>query len=185
MVKTWGCGQATLFWRIEAAIPFYIWMGIGDWRASADDDLEPSAMYSGCGYLREAPPLAAMRNGQADIIELALSGGRGIPQAYIDDPQSAGIIGARVTVGVVGLDNELQPLGKIAWFWPGRVGQPSSRADQGGQIVSLSVYNGKVLRSRAGLRKWSNASHQARHPGDRLCERTGLLRVPSRLKWPQ
>lgn len=180
-----GCGNATLAMRIAAVEPEYLWFGAGNFDAGPTDGLEPNAVYSASGILRDMPVLQAMRNGQADVIDFHLVGGSSLPQTWINDPEGAGIIGARVNLGLIGFDRDLQPIGDTAWFWPGRVGNLSSSGGPEGKVIALSVYNGRVLRSRAQLRRWSNASHQSRHPGDQGCERTDLYRVLTTVTWPK
>lgn len=180
-----GSGHATLVMRIAAAEAFNIWLGPGDFDAGPTDLLAPNAIYTGCGLLRDMPVLQAMRNGQADAIDFSFVGGRGRLQGFANDPEATGIIDARVNIGLIGFDRDLQRIGNVYWFWPGRVGFVTSSGGPDGRIITLPVYHGNALRARPGLRRWSNASHQSRNPGDRICERTGLYRLTTIIKWPQ
>ncbi len=185
LLKVAGCGRATLIVAIEATRPLYTWFGVGPYKVAADDPIAPGITFDGSGVLREAPVLKAVRAGQADAIDFNFVGGKGVPQAYIDDPSGTGIVDAPVRVGIIGFDGDWQDAGPIAWFWSGRGGVVTSSGGPDGRVVTLPVYIGNVGRARANLRTWSNASHQSRHPGDRLCERTSIYRITSTVTWPQ
>lgn len=168
--------------RIATEAPLRLWTGIGDFPASADDDLEPSAIYDGAGVLTAMPALRQLIGGVAERLTFTFSGTDAVPSSYVNSPTSD-IERAEIDIGLVFFDQDWQAVAPVGWLWSGRVSTASASRNAGVKSVSLSCVSGCADRTRAGLRYWTDASHQRRHPGDLVCDKVSRYSVGTSITW--
>ena len=177
--------------RIGTVVPFRVATVVGWIETTDDDTLDPGQIYKGMGILTGLPAMRQLIGGTAERIEFRFSAASAIPQAWVDDPDSD-INGADINVGIFFLSPDWsqmlrQPNGDppVAWMWDGHVDVAAWNYDKGGESITLSCGSDFTDRGRAGLRYWTQSSHQSRHPGDNLCKLVVGYTQTRTLGWPR
>ena len=160
-----------------------LWTGAGDFETTADDDLDPSAIYPGVGTLGEIPALRQLIGGTAERLNFAFSGVDLIPKSWVDDDGSP-ITNSLISLGIVFFDAAWQIIAPVAWLWEGQIDVPTSAMSFGVKTISLSALSGPADRARPSFKFWTNAAHQKDHPGDLFFERVSIYSIGTLPKWP-
>ncbi len=171
-----------LLLRIGTATPLRLWTAIGPFMTTADDDLDPSAIYRGVGILRAFDEINQIVDGTAERVNFTFARSL-IPKSWIDEDDSD-IEGAAVNVGIVFFDDAWQTVAPVAWFWDGIADVSASQYDDGKEQIVLSVGSADTDRARADYRYWTDASHKTRHPGDNFCKLVAGYNSLRVVKWP-
>jgi hypothetical protein len=178
-----------LLLHIGTATAFRVGTFIGWLETTADDTLDPSQIYKGVGILTGLPALRQIVDGSAERLDFKFSAAAAVPQSWVDDPESD-ISGADVNVGLVFFGDDWsmlrQPDGSppVSWLWHGRADVASWVYEGGKESIALSCGSEFTDRGRAGMRFWTQASHQSRHPGDNFCKLVVGYTVTRMVKWP-
>lgn len=165
-----------------------VWLGVGDIVPGITAyDPAGNEIYSGLGQLIDVPALSQLINGVADRITFHVSGIS--PETMALAAAGSNVKGAAVAVGIALFGAQWQQLGPPKWLFRGRADYVTvqQQSDPGGRgttrVMELSVGSLFTGRRRRGLSYLTDADQQARHPGDRFCERTVLYSEVSKV-WP-
>jgi hypothetical protein len=189
-----------LFFRLATTPLVAVWLGAGPVKVGANV-LDPTGqMYQGMGQLPNIPAFKSLLNGQAERIDIGLSG--------VDDDvfalaagDSGEVRGKAASIGIgffdprlptaSGFKSPVPMLGPVHWIRRGVVDQMTvSRApakspgDVTTQAISISIGSITTGRRRARYSYWSPQDQEARSPGDRFCERTVRLSGVAQKVWP-
>lgn len=183
---TGSAPRAAVFLRVATDPIIAVWLGFGAIAVPANALDVAGQTYGGLGQLVGVPELQKLLNGVSDRAVFTLSG---VPVAMLElaDSEAADIEGAAVNVGICQMDGDWQLDGPVLWLWAGRADVliTEERTDaEGNQFcaVSLSVGTGSPGRARADFATWTDAQHQAAHPGDLILNH---LPPPEKTKkWP-
>jgi hypothetical protein len=176
-----------IFFRMATDPIVRVWLGVGDIRPGANAYDLSDEVYSGLGQLIDVPALSQLINGVADRITFHVSGIS--PETMALAAAGSNVKGATVAIGVALFGAQWQQLGPPKWLFRGRadyvtVQQQSDPQGKGiTRIMELSVGSLFTGRRRRGLSYLTDADQQARHAGDKFCERTVLYSEVSKV-WP-
>lgn len=176
-----------IFFRMATTPIVRVWLGVGDIRPGANAYDASDELYSGLGQLIDVPALSQLINGVADRITFHVSGIS--PETMALAAAGSNVKGASVAIGVALFGAQWQQLGPPKWLFRGRadyvtVQQQSDPQNRGvTRVMELSVGSLFTGRRRRGLSYLTDADQQARHPGDKFCERTVLYSEVQKV-WP-
>jgi hypothetical protein len=174
-----------IFFRMETTPIVRVWLGVGDINPGANAYDAGGAIYSGLGQLLDVPALSQLINGVADRITFHASGVS--PETLALTSAESNVKGASVAIGVAIFGASWQQLGAPKWLFRGRADyvalQQNSDASGVKRVIELSVGSLFTGRRRKGLSFMTDQDQQARHPGDRFCERTALYSDVTKV-WP-
>lgn len=174
-----------IFFRMETTPIVRVWLGVGDINPGANAYDATSATYSGLGQLLDVPALGQLINGIADRITFHASGVS--EETLALTASGSNVKGAAVAIGIALFGATWQQLGVPKWLFHGRADyvalQQTSDASGVKRVIELSVGSLFTGRRRKGLSYMTDGDQQARHPGDRFCERTALYSEVSKV-WP-
>lgn len=176
-----------IFFRMATTPIVRVWLGVGDIRPGANAYDASDELYSGLGQLIDVPALSQLINGVADRITFHVSGISSETMALA--AAGSNVKGASVAIGVALFGAQWQQLGPPKWLFRGRadyvtVQQQSDPQNRGvTRVMELSVGSLFTGRRRRGLSYLTDADQQARHPGDKFCERTVLYSEVQKV-WP-
>jgi hypothetical protein len=103
---------------IETDEPAIFWTGHTDLLLPADDVLPDLTLVSGAGELINLPDLEGLLNGQAQRMEVTLSGIDDRTLAFAVD-EADQVPGAAVYIGRVEFDEDWQIASPVVWEWTG------------------------------------------------------------------
>lgn len=175
-----------IFFRMETDPIVRVWLGVGDIRPGINAYDATDQLYSGIGELINVPALTQLINGIADRITFHMSGVSETTMALA--ASGSNVKGAAVAMGVALFGAQWQQLGPPKWLFRGRADYVAvqQQSDQSGgitRVIELSVGSLFTGRRRRGLSYLTDNEQQARHPGDRFCERTVLYSEVTKV-WP-
>lgn len=177
-----------IFFRMATTPIVRVWLGVGDIRPGINAFDATDEIYSGLGELIDVPALQQLINGVADRISFHASGVS--DEILALTAAGANVKDAAVTMGIALFGAQWQQLGPPRWLFRGRADyvslQQQSNSGEGlgvTRVVELSVGSLFTGRRRRELSYLTNADQQARHPGDRFCERTALYSEATK-SWP-
>lgn len=192
-----GAPRVGVFFRLEVDPVFRFWLGIGDCQAGIDATDGAGASYSGLGQMVGLPALQQLVNGAADRVEFKLSY---VSQrvAALASAEHSDVKGASFRVGLGLFDAQWQLIQQPQWLKSFVIDFLSIERDQTqgeavwtltqGEAVwtlSLSARSLFTGRRRPGLGFWTDADQQARHSGDKFCQRSVLYSVDVQKAWPK
>jgi len=183
-----GSPRVGVFFRLEVDPAFRFWLGIGDCLAGIDAQDGAGETYSGLGQMIGLPALQQLANGAADRVEFKLSY---VSQrvAALASSEHADVKGALFRVGIGLFDAQWQLVEQPQWLKTFTIDFLSIERDQTqGEAVwtlSLSARSLFTGRRRPGLGFWTEADQQARHPGDKFCQRSVLYSIDVQKAWPK
>ena len=174
-----------IFFRMSTTPIVRVWLGVGDIRPGINAYDATDEIYSGLGQLLDVPALQQLINGIADRITFHASG---ISEETMQLAASgSNVKGAAVALGIALFGAQWQQLGPPKWLFRGRADfvsiQQVSDANGVKRVMELSVGSLFTGRRRKGLTFMTDADQQARHPGDKFCERTALYSEATKV-WP-
>lgn len=175
-----------IFFRMATTPIVRLWLGVGEIRPGINAYDATDEVYSGFGQLLDVPALAQLINGVADRLTFHVSG----ISAETMNLAAAGsnVKGASVAIGVALFGAQWQQLGPPKWLFRGRADYVSVQQVSGvgggvTRVMELSVGSLFTGRRRKGLTFMTDSDQQARHPGDKFCERTALYSEATKV-WP-
>ncbi len=182
-----------IFFRLATDPVVRLWLGVGDIEPGANAYDATNETYSGLGQLMDVPALQQLVNGVADRVTFHVSGVTAEASAMAAGEANL-VKNKAVAVGICLFGADWRQLGIPIWIWRGtadfvtRQQQSSGSGSQGDpvmitRVVELSVGSLFTSRRRRGLSYLTDHDQQARHPGDRFCERTALMAGTNKV-WP-
>lgn len=164
--------RVSVLFRMACDPPVYLWSGFGPLRTSGDG-LDPSgANWSGAGELITMPTLKQLINGEADRIEVKVSGVTPSMLRLVNEDRES-VRGAPANIGLIEFDDAWQQAGPIKWQWAGRGGviiTESTQVDNGRQwTVSLSMASADTFLANPRLAFFTAADQAKRSPTDQFC----------------
>jgi hypothetical protein len=164
--------RASILFRLACDPPVYIWSGFGDLETPADDLDTTGASWRGAGELVSVPTLKQLINGEADRIEVKVSGVSPYTlRLALED--RASVKGAAANIGIIEFDEDWQQAGDIRWQWTGVGGvivTESVETDTGRQwSITLSMASADTLLSNPRLSFFTAADQAKISPTDQFC----------------
>ena len=177
------------FFRMATDPVVRVWSGAGDFPVPPDAIEPGGAVYKGAGTLTGFPAVGALINGTAERVTFSLSGVAS-DVMQMADSEAAEVRNKTVSIGLLPLDADLQPIGTVLWFrsYEADVLSIDKSSDKDGKMVrtvSLSVGSCFTARRRPLISNWTNADQQRRSPDDRFCERTPRYSQGTLVTWPR
>lgn len=186
-------GNRGLFFNLDTSPPAKFWTGTSPVRAGITSVDPFGNRYLGGGGLIELPEFDALINGQAERLEVFISG---VPIGYTEAFFTTMPVVANKTcrIGFAPLDKRWQPLSPIiplmtarTDFWAIRQ-DPASEEDPGPVCtIILSMSSGDTARANPQLVSWT-ADQQRSIPGsedDAFCDRTSRYDQSYDFIWPR
>ena len=180
--------RMSILMYVDTEEPIRAWMGVAPLEKAADAVDLTGGTYLGLGAMQGVPALQQLTNGQAQRIELTLSG---VDErvAALADAEAADVRSRIVTLGLQFFGPDWQPLGDTVWIWDGEAdvvkAEMISTPDfTRVRTVSLSVGSTTTGRRRPRLNTFTRSQQRRRSSTDAFCDRTGLYSNDSELKWP-
>jgi hypothetical protein len=176
-----------IFFRMSTTPIVRVWLGVGSIRPGINAIDATDEIYTGMGQLVDVPALSQLINGVADRITFHASGVS--PEVLALTEKESNVKNADVAIGIALFGREWQQLGPPRWLFRGHADYVAlqQQSDQGGKgitrVIELSVGSLFTGRRRRGLSYLTDAEQQARHPGDKFCERTALYSETTK-NWP-
>lgn len=173
-----GSHRASILFRLASYPPVFLWSGFGP-LDTAPDQIDPEgASWRGAAELVSVPALKQLINGEADRIEVTVSGVS--PQMLsLAHEDRASVKGAPAHIGIVEFDDAWQQDGPIKWHWSGRGGviiTESVQGDNGRQwSVSLSMASADTFLANPRLSFFTAADQAKRSPTDRFCSHVASI----------
>lgn len=175
-----------IFFRMATSPIIRLWLGIGDIKPGINAYDATNENYLGFGQLTDVPALQQLINGVADRIVFHVSGVSAEASAMASVEAST-VKQKAVAVGICLFGKDWQQLGKPIWVWRGTadfVTRQQQSSDAGiTRVLELSVGSLFTSRRRRGLSYLTDRDQQARHAGDKFCERTSLMSQFEKV-WP-
>ena len=186
-----------VFFRIDTDPVERLWCGVGKIEPGVNAFDLTGASYKGFGEIGDVPALNQLINGQADRVELSISGK--LPIETMIGVSMADVRGKQCAIGFALMDGDWQLIGPVRWLRRGRADaltasqmetqdpeQPIVRS------VRLSVGSLMTNRRRSGVsylvdydqKRRSQAINPAGTP-DRFCERTTAYSQQAQKVWPR
>lgn len=183
--------SAGVFFRMATDPVVRLWGGDGDF-ILPQDGVETAAseadrVYKGIGILQDIPAVQQLINGLADRLTFTLSGVS--PEVLRLAEQDADEVrGARVNLGFIRLDADLQPVLPMLWLWEGEADVvPVSRTSQGDgsaiRTIGISVGTMDTNRKRPKFETYTPINQKRRSPTDKFCDFVPLYNAGSTKKW--
>lgn len=175
-----------VFFRLAVDPAVRLWLGIGDIAAGVNAYDAAGGTYKGLGQLHDVPALQQLINGVAERVTFHVSGVSAETLA-LASTEANQVKGAEVAVGIVIFDAGWQQLGQPRWLFRGLADYVAMNQQEGrGGIVraiELSVGSLFKTRRRRAYSYLTDRDQQARHAGDKFCERTALYSSVTKV-WP-
>jgi hypothetical protein len=168
--------------RIDTDPPVRAWTGAGIIMIDAE-------AYLGLGTIPDVPAFQSLVNGVASRLDLSLSGVDAQVMSLANG-DAAQVRGKEVKVGLIFLDNTLQPIGSPFWVGPDYEAdvittESVSTAEFGrARTVTLSVGSTTTGRRRPLLNYWTRAQQIIRSATDAFCDLVSRYTSESEMKWP-
>lgn len=169
-----------IFLHVATEPPLHVWFGVEDIMAGIDSVDATGTAYLGGGALIGVPTLEVLVNGQADRIELTISGIEPDTGAKIVDTIPP-VRGADVYMGLTTLNDYYQPMSSIVPVWNGTASHvaensPPVRGMENPTLtLALAVASGETARSRPARSLWSSAHQKDISATDLFCDGTARL----------
>lgn len=182
--------RLAVFLRIGTSPVGRFWVGgIGTINIPADAIEAAGGTFSGLGEATGLPAFESLVNGQAQRLDLNLSGLKPELVALAKE-EAAEIRGSSVHIGLMGLDENWQQSTQVYWLWTGvadvvRIARAALGGGTYGRTVTISAANGEAFRRRPLLRLWTDAFQKMRSATDRFCDRVAGMALGKTVKWPR
>lgn len=180
--------RMSMLMHVDTVEVIRAWTGTGPFEKAADAVDLTGGTYLGLGEMQGVPALQQLTNGQAQRIELTLSG---VDErvAALADAEAGDVRSRIVTLGLQFFGPDWQPLGDTVWIWDGEADVVKAESVSTPDFtrlrtVSLSVGSTTTGRRRPRLNTFTRSQQRRRSSTDAFCDRTGLYSNDSELKWP-
>lgn len=177
--------RESFIFRIETDEPAMFWTGHGDLLLPADSVLTAPEIALGGGTLISLPDLEQLLDGEAQRLEISVSGVSEATLAFAQD-EAAQVPGAAVWIGRIGFDSEWQQ-GAVEWEWAGEGrGLFVSGEDSGAgrsRSITLRVAAGDTTRSRAPFAFFTDADQRRDFPDDTFFSHVGRINSGTTRRW--
>lgn len=179
-----------IVWRLDTGTPVRFWTGFGDLIIPADAIEPTGATYKGVGTLADLPEMSQIINGAAERVQFSFSGNN-VEMAEKADGDAFLVRNKAVNLGVIPLDENLQPIDSVLWFRQFTADtitiELASKDANGDQtvVVSLSASSAFSGRTRPKIAFFTDVDQRKRSPDDRFCERTPLYSQGVVKAWPK
>lgn len=178
--------RESFIFRIETDDPAMFWTGHGDLLLPADNVLPGPQVALGGGTLVSIPDLEQLINGQAQRLEIVVSGVNEETISFAQE-EAAQVPGAKIWIGRVQFDDDLQIAGPVEWEWSGegRGLFVSGEDSSGGRTRSLTlrVGTGDTVRSRAPFAFFTDADQRREYPTDAFFSHVGGINAGTSRRW--
>lgn len=168
-----------------------LWSGaIRDLQIPVDAvETEVGATYSSMGALTDVPAVNQLLNGEAERVTFGLSGaGISAEVAGLASTEAALIRSARVNLGVLFFDANLQVATPVLWPWEGESDSLSVERTRSGdgalRTLSLSVGSLMTGRRRPQISVWTDADQRRRSADDAFFSEVRRYSEGSTKAWP-
>lgn len=170
-----------VFFRLGINPPWRIWLGVGDCDAGIDAEDGAGETYNGYGELLNVPAFSQLLNGAADRVSFTLAG-ISDRVAQMASNESEDVKGVILKVGIGVFDDDWQIIDSPIWIRTFVVDYLSidrqmNEKDASVWTVSLAARSFFTGRRRPGHSYFTDADQQARHSGDRFCDRAAIYTV--------
>lgn len=179
--------RESFIFRIETNEPGMFWTGHGDLLLPADVVLATPEIALGGGHLASLPDLEQLLNGEAQRLEITVSGisEDTLRFAQEDAPQ---VPGAPVYIGRIRFDEDWQQAGPVEWEWSGEGRSLAVSGMQGGdngrsRSLTLRVASGDTTRSRAPFSLFTDADQRRDYPTDGIFSNVGRINAGTSRRW--
>ncbi len=179
--------RESFIFRIETDEPAMFWTGHGDLLLPPDLVIPgPEAEIAlGGGTLVSLPDLEQLLNGEAQRLEIAVSGVDDTTLAFAQE-EAPQVPGAPVWIGRVEFDEEWQQ-GPVEWEWNGEgrglfvAGEDSESGRS--RTITLRVAAGDTTRSRAPFAFFTDADQRRDYPDDAFFSHVGQINAGTSRRW--
>lgn len=183
--------QLGVFFHLATDAVLRCWMGIGEIRPGVNALDSENQVYLGIGRLTQVPEFQAVINGQADRVDVALSGVSSETLALLME-RADGVRHRACAFGYGLMDRNWSLIGPVHWTRRGiadvvRISQ-QPQVDPANPIlrsITLSVGSFMTGRRRRFLSYYTDPDQQRRSPGDRFTERAASLQQEVSKVWPR
>lgn len=176
-----------IFFRMATDPVTRLWLGVGDIEPGINALDETNETYLGLGQLIDVPALQQLINGVAERVTFHVSGVSS-DTLRMASTEANDVKGAPVSVGICLFASAWQQLGPPTWLSQNYADFVALSQQSDGKtttrVIELSVGSRFTGRRRRGLSFLTDRDQQARHPGDKFCERTTLLEAGIEKVWP-
>lgn len=180
-----------IFFRLETSPVVRIWLGFGAIDPGVNVYDLTGGEYLGFGEIKDVPSFKQLINGKAERVEFTISGVSGDILAIASGGDSEQVKGKRVSIGFALMDGAWALLGAVKWcanYTADYLAIQQAVSDDATssvvRTVTLSCGTLMTGRRRPAYSYFTNQDQQARHPGDRFCERTPVYATAFSKAWP-
>lgn len=170
--------RISVLFRLACDPPVFIWSGYGDLPTPGDDIDPDGATWRGAAELVSVPALKQLINGEADRIEVKVSGVTP-SMLRLAHEDRASVKGAAAHIGVIEFDADWQVAGPIKWQWSGKGGvivtESSESEGQRQWSVSLSMASNDTFLANPRLSYFTAADQAKRSSTDKFCSHVASI----------
>lgn len=155
------------------------------WELPSDDDVDPEGEYLAGGVLLTVPEISALTGTEAireDFVfartEATLSWVFGPDRIYSGNQVD-------VDFAYLYINDDGTPASDPLWLTSLTADIARYRLNGGTETIALSCHSGDIESSKTFPVYFSDASHQAKHPGDLFFNNMNWMNVLSSVKWPE
>lgn len=178
--------RESFVFRIETDSPAMFWTGHGDLALPADAVLPGPEIALGGGTLVNIPDLEQLINGEAQRLEIAVSGVDESTLVFAQE-EAPQVPGAPVWIGRVAFDENWQIAGPVEWEWNGEGRGLFVTGEDGGggrvRTITLRVGSGDTTRSRAAFAFFTDADQRYDYPTDSFFSHVGRINSGTTRRW--
>jgi hypothetical protein len=186
-----GRQRIGVFFRLEADPVVRLWLGFGKIEPGVNAYDLSGAVYRGFGEIQDVPAFKQLVNGKAERVEFTVSGVSGEILGIASGGDSEQVKGKRVAVGFAVMNAQWALLGAVKWganYTADYLSIAQAVTDDPLQPIvrSVTLSCGTIMtgRRRPSSSYFTDQDQQARHPGDRFCERTPSYATGFNKAWP-
>jgi len=173
-----------ILFRIACDPPLRLHSGFGDFAVPGDAVDDAGALYRGAGTLIDIPTIHQLVNGQAERIDVTVSGVSAETQ-WMALSESRSVRHAEARIGTVALDEAYQVVGNVEWEWRGRADTVETELSAGDsdrqRTIGISIGSAGTGRSRPSFSFFTAAEQRRRSATDAFCDNVaGISRGTTR-----
>lgn len=186
-----GMQRIGLFFRLETSPIVRLWLGAGNIAPGINAYDPEGHVYAGFGAIQNVPAFKQLINGKAERVDFTLSGVSGDVLTIASGGDAEQVKGKPVAIGFAIMAQDWSLLGPVKWcanYTADYLSINQDVTDDPAQPIvrSVTLSCGTLLtaRRRPSFSYFTNQDQQARHPGDRFCERTPVYANGFNKTWP-